>query len=90
MKESTLQRKILKALKPHGFFVVIHGGPYQRVGLPDIIGCSRGRFVGLEVKLPGEPHPPTPSQLQVLKEITRAGGIAAVVHSEQEALDALS
>lgn len=91
MKESTLQRKILKALNSGGwgFFVNIHGGPYQRVGLPDIIGCGRsGTFIGLEVKLPGEPHPVTPMQQKVLDEIRVNSGIARVVHSVEEAIDA--
>jgi hypothetical protein len=31
--------------------VKIHGSASQTSGIPDIIGCYRGRFVGLEVKV---------------------------------------
>lgn len=40
----------------------------------DILVCLRGRFVGIEAKVPGK-HP-TARQLQTLKEITDAGGVA--------------
>jgi hypothetical protein len=59
----------------------IHGGdnPFQEVGIPDLLCCYRGRFVGLEVKQPGEK--PSPVQRVVLYEIVSAGGYASVVSS---------
>jgi Holliday junction resolvase len=67
--------------------LVTHGGPHMPVGTPDIIGCCEGRFFALEVKQPGKR--PTPIQSLRLEAIAEAGGIAAVVHSSDEALAAL-
>lgn len=59
----------------------IHGGdnPFQEVGIPDLLCCYRGRFVGLEVKQPGKQ--PSPVQRVVLHEIVSSGGYASVVSS---------
>jgi|SRR5215831_30123 len=68
-----------------GYFVKIHGSPYQRAGLPDILGCVEGLFFGLEVKLPGEK--PTPLQEYEMKAIRTLGkGHAAVVTSPEQAV----
>jgi len=84
--ESRLQRRIRRGLKEAfgGHYYKIWGGPYQQAGIPDIIGCVEGRFVGLEVKQPGE----EPSELQKieLENIRNAGGIAGVVTSVDEAI----
>ena len=49
---------------------------FQEVGIPDILCCYRGVFVGLEGKMPG--NKPSTKQLHVLDEIAEAGGVAAV------------
>lgn len=54
----------------------IHGGPYQRVGLSDIIGCCQGKFIAIEVKLPSKEGKLTKSQEQFMQEINDAGGFA--------------
>jgi hypothetical protein len=63
----------------------IHGGdnPFQEVGIPDLLCCYRGRFVGLEVKQLGEE--PSPVQRVVLHEIVAAGGYASVVATVKSA-----
>lgn len=88
VRESDLVKKIIKRLKIHrgGFWVKIHGGLWQMVGLPDIIGCHRGKFIGLEVKLPGKDSTLTARQGYVLKSIKREGGTAEVVTSVDQAL----
>jgi hypothetical protein len=62
----------------------VHGGdnPFQEVGVPDLLCCFEGRFIGLEVKLPDEK--PSPRQKVILKRIEGAGGIASVVTSVEE------
>lgn len=54
-------------------------------GLPDIIACVEGRFVGLETKLPDGGNA-TPVQKYIHGLIGRAGGKAVVVRSVGEAL----
>jgi Holliday junction resolvase len=75
----------VRDLRAHygGFWSVIHGSAFQRAGLPDLIGCHEGRYVGLEVKQPGKQA--TPLQTHTLEQIIRAGGIAGVITSFEEA-----
>ena len=54
-------------------------------GCPDLLAGYRGRNVLLEVKMPGE----EPNALQV-EFIATWGGELHVVHSAQEAIDALT
>jgi hypothetical protein len=67
----------------------IHGDDsYQEAGIPDLLVCYRGRFIGLEVKLPG--NTPSPLQEKVLREIKGSGGIAAVVTSVEQVRNLLA
>ena len=81
MKESYLITKIRDYLKtvPDCFFWKEHGGPYGTSGIPDIICCYKGRFLGLEAKLPGGKL--TELQKRTLDKINAAGGIARRVQS---------
>ena len=81
-----LERDIVIAIKIYlaslgsdVFFWKEHGGPYGTSGVPDIICCYRGRFLGLEVKLPSGKL--TALQKQALDRINVAGGIARRVES---------
>lgn len=56
-------------------------------GSADLIGIYDGRFVAMEVKLPGEK--PRPDQVAFLEHVRSKGGIAGVVTSVQDALDLL-
>lgn len=88
MNEAALRKRIVSALRAYsGFWVVTHGGQFQQGGLPDIIGCYGGWFVGLEVKLPGKEHTLTARQTHALKSIRDAGGKSKMVTSISEAMD---
>ncbi len=89
VKESSIVKRILFFLKKNypGFYFKSHGGLYQRIGLPDIIGCYKGRFVGIEVKRPNKRNNTTASQKQILSEIKNAGGIGEVVTSVEEVME---
>jgi hypothetical protein len=67
----------------------IHGGdnPFQSVGIPDLLCCFYGRFVGLEAKIPG--NKPSAIQRATLRQIEAAGGIARVVYSVEDVDKAL-
>ena len=85
-KHETLRRtRIIGRLRSErrGFWTVIHGGAYQARGIPDIVGCYQGRYVGLEVKEPDEQADPL--QAHRIEQIIRAGGIAGVITSYEEA-----
>lgn len=89
MSEANLVRKIIKALKekyPEDFWLKIHGGPFQERGIPDIIGCHHGKFIGMEVKLPTSKKGTTKYQELQIHRIMIAGGYATTVTSAKEAL----
>jgi hypothetical protein len=86
--ESRLQRQIRKGLKAEvgGWWRKIHGGPFQAAGIPDLLGCVEGHFIGLEVKHPDQNAEVSELQLKNIREIRRNGGTAEVVESLEEAL----
>ena len=75
-------KKYLSSLGGDVFFWKEHGGPYGTSGVPDIICCYRGRFLGLEVKLPSGKL--TELQKRAIAKINRAGGIACRVESVED------
>ena len=84
-----LEKDIVAAIKAHlktlgadVFFWKEHGGPYGTSGVPDIICCYKGRFLGLEAKLPGGRL--TALQERAIEKINVAGGIARRVESVED------
>lgn len=79
-KEKQFEDKIKKYLKEQGcWFLKYWGGAaYTKSGIPDILVCCKGRFVGVEVKAPNG----KPSDLQIynLRQIDRAGGLAILLY----------
>lgn len=89
--ESKLSRKIMKELRLHGYFCYKnHGSEYMMAGLPDIVVCAEGLFIGLETKMPNERKNTSARQDYVHGEIVKAGGIAQVVCSTSEALTVIA
>ena len=90
MKEADIVRAILTHLRNlDGCFCwKEHGGPYSTRGIPDIICCYRGHFVGFEVKT--ESGRPTKLQEAVIRKINAAGGTALIVRSVEDVKAALA
>ena len=55
-----------------------------RHGIPDLICCAGGLFLGIECKAPGKKGTVTPLQRRELARIDQAGGIALVVDDASE------
>ena len=74
-RESSLVERITARLRrtPYTYVRNIHGGIYQ-AGLPDLVGCHRGRFFAIECKRNGQR--PTPLQVVELAGIAQTGGAA--------------
>ena len=86
--EAKLSRRIMEALRLEGFFCFkVHGSEFMMAGLPDIIVCANGLFIGLETKMPQSRGNVSPRQTLVHSQIEHAGGTAKVVCSPQEALN---
>ena len=84
-----LERDIVTAIKRYlallgsdVFFWKEHGSVYGTNGVPDIICCYKGRFLGLECKLPGGRL--TKLQKRTIEKINRAGGVACRVESVED------
>ena len=61
------------------YFYPVTGG-YGRSGVPDIVGCYKGKFFGIECK--AGKNTPTPLQQINLDDIEKQNGIALVVNEK--------
>lgn len=86
--EAKLSRKIMDRLRLAGYFCFkVHGSEFMMAGLPDIIVCADGMFIGIETKMPAMRDNVSPRQSYVHSLIENAQGHAVVVCSPQEAID---
>jgi len=79
--EAKVKAKVVGILKAEGayyFFPATHG--YGRSGVPDIIACVSGCFIGIECK--AGKNKPTTLQVREIESIRQAGGVAVVVNEE--------
>lgn len=77
--EKKVKDKVTKILEEAGcyfFFPATHG--YGRSGVPDIIGCYKGRFFAIECK--AGKGTTTALQQRELRRIDEAGGAAIVIN----------
>lgn len=77
--EGKVKDQVVRMLKAYGayYFSPATGG-YGKSGVPDIIACLGGRFIGVECK--AGKNEPTALQLRNLEDIDRSGGVALVVN----------
>ena len=80
--EKNFENRVKKYLKDQGaWFVKYWGGAaFTKAGVPDILACVEGHFVGLELK--ASKGKATEIQLHTLKEIDKAGGIAILLYPQ--------
>ena len=60
------------------FFKYWGGSNFTKAGVPDIIACVKGRFIGVEIK--GPAGKPTELQIHNLKKIDEAGGYGILLY----------
>jgi hypothetical protein len=77
--EAKVKAKVGAQLKALGvyYFYPVTGG-YGSSGVPDIVGCYRGRFIAIECKAGN--NTPTPLQQKNIDDITKHGGVVWVVN----------
>ena len=76
--EAAVKKRICKHLRMAGAWVTMpHQRGFSQKGVPDILACYKGRFLGIEVKYNGN----TTSEFQdiQLNKIEAAGGISLVL-----------
>jgi hypothetical protein len=71
-------RKVLDEMKAYYFFPAANG--YGRTGIPDVIACVGGHFVGIECKAGSKQ--PTALQQRELDNIEKAEGTGLVVNAD--------
>lgn len=79
--EKKVKDKAVKLLKANGiyyFFPATHG--FGRSGVPDIICCANGLFLGIECKAGN--NKPTALQEKEMQSIRDAGGKTIVVNED--------
>lgn len=76
--EKKVKDKVKKILGEHGayYFMPATGG-FGKSGVPDIVACLKGKFIGIECKANG--GKPTALQEKNLSEIMNKGGLAVLV-----------
>lgn len=78
--EKQFENKIKKYLKEHDAYFLKYwaGAQFTKSGVPDILTCVNGYFVGIEVK--AQNGKPSELQLYNIQQIRKAGGFAYVVY----------
>lgn len=90
-RESKLSQKIQRELRKHKVFCFkVHGTSHMMAGLPDLICCVDGLFVGMEVKHPETEGNLSARQRLVQNDIRKAQGIAEVVTCVDDALEIIA
>jgi Holliday junction resolvase len=87
------EKKIESQIKGHlrwiGAYVVKHhGSRFSQAGVPDLLVCYKGRFIGIEVKAPD--GKPSELQLHHIEQIKKAGGIGFITDNLKETRDKLN
>jgi Holliday junction resolvase len=79
--EKRVKNKVIKILKEFGaYYFYASTGGFGKSGVPDIIACYEGRFLGIECK--AGKNKPTTLQRMNLKEIDDCGGYAMLINEE--------
>ena len=78
--EKNFENKVKDFLKAQGCWVLKYwgGGQFTKAGIPDLLVCCNGYFLGIELKAPNG-HP-SDLQLWNIEKIKEAGGIALVLY----------
>ena len=79
--EAKVKKGVVNQLRNLGayYFYPVTGG-YGRSGVPDIVGCYKGKFFGIECK--AGKNTPTPLQQINLDDIEKQDGIALVINEK--------
>jgi hypothetical protein len=79
LKEKAFENKVKEFLKSQNCWVLkTWSNGVQRAGVPDLLVCCNGYFLGVELK--AEKGKPSDLQLWNIQKIREAGGIAIVLY----------
>ena len=82
--EGAVKKKVVEQMKELAMFDLFYffpaTGGYGTSGVPDIVGCFKGKFFAIECKAGS--NKPTPLQEHAMKKIVSAGGRCLVVNED--------
>ena len=91
-----LAMQVLKDLQNADLLVVLDCTPLMRpgpqlpqFGVPDIVVCVDGRFVGIELKSKVNKNPKSPAQDRFRKRLEAAGGTYVLARTLRQVLEAV-
>lgn len=84
--EKQFETKVKKFLKSKCCWSLKYwgGASYTKSGIPDLLVCCSGKFIGIELKAPK--GRPSPLQIYNLREIDHSGGYAILLYPDDYAL----
>ena len=85
VRVKTVIKKYLTSIGAYFFSPI--GGAFSAHGVPDLVGCWRGLFFGIEVKAPGKLKNTTENQRAHLDAIRAADGISIVADDVKTVID---
>ena len=79
-----VMKKVFHYRQNSGAFQTPSGGFYRMgvVGMPDIVVVKDGKYIGIEVKVPGKKQ--NPNQVEFQRQLEKAGGVYLLVTSVEE------
>lgn len=79
-EEKAFENRVKQYLSAQGCWYVKYwgGGAFTKAGVPDLLCCIHGRFVGIELKA-SRGHP-SELQLYNLRQIREAGGVGILLY----------
>lgn len=86
--ENTITTKAIKLLEeafPDAFVMKMHGGSFQRSGIPDIYISIRSKSVWIEMKRPGADT--TALQKAKLERLAKTGAFCGIAESPERAIE---
>ena len=80
-EEKKFENKVKKYLSSiDAYYFKVWGGGFQQSGIPDVICCKNGIFIGIELK--SSNGKPTELQKYNIKQINKNGGIGIILFPE--------
>lgn len=86
--ESRIVKKTLDLLRKEvgGFWWKVHGGMFQRAGLPDICGVCQGLYIHLEAKHPDDKRKENKLQTHTINLIRKEYGLSFYYDDPEQAV----
>ena len=85
MREKTVETKIKDYLFQQGIYhFKVHGSKFMPAGIPEIVCCFKGSFLGIEVIRPGAKNEQSEQQKVHERNIIKSGGTYLLVDSLEE------